>query len=469
MRTSVYDDLSVVAEDAFTTAKSMLDEFSRREVLIDVRRFDFIGNRKYGRSPQEDDKGSVLGVPAAMSCRKQGPSRAALSCRPNVGRMRRLFVLALCAFVLAAVSYAGAAIPFHFGLYPPGALDGITDVPGVRVANLTKVEGSDIRTGATAIVPDADPWNHKVSAYALSFNGNGEMTGTHWIDESGYLEEPIVLTDTMDVGRGDDGVVSWDVAHHPEMGKTDDVPLPVVAECDDQLLNDIQARVVTPEDVVRLLDSARAGQFARGSVGAGTGMRAFGFKAGIGSASRVLPKTLGGYTVGVLVNDNTGSSREQLTIDGVHVGEVLKNEYKTKFPQKVALHGRMASGSIIIIVATNAPLDSRQLRAVALRAGLGMGRTGLTSDVGSGDLFLAFSTGYVFNRTADFDIAAPASRIIEDSRVLNAIYLATAEATEAAIYDALFNAKTMTGRHGITVYGLPVDRVLTMLHAAGVR
>ena len=381
--------------------------------------------------------------------------------------MRRLFFAALCVFAVAAVSHAHAAIPFHFGLYPAGALDGITDVPGVRVGNLTKVEGADIRTGATAILPNADPWNHKPAAFALTFNGNGEMTGTHWINESGYLEEPIVLTDTMDVGRADDGVVSWDIAHHPEMGRSDDVPLPVVAECDDQLLNDIQARVVGANDVVALLDSARPGQFPRGSVGAGTGMRAFGFKGGIGSASRVLPKSLGGYTVGVLVNDNTGSSREQLTIAGVRVGEKLKNEYKMTTPQKVALHGRMESGSIIIVVATDAPLDSRQLHAVALRAGLGMGRTGLTSDVGSGDLFLAFSTGYVFNRTSDFNISPPANRITENDAVLNAIYRATAEATEAAIYDALFNAKTMTGRRGVTVYGLPVERVVNMLHAAG--
>lgn len=382
--------------------------------------------------------------------------------------MSRLFVLALCAFVLAAVSYAGAAIPFHFGLYPPGALDGITDVPGVRVAHLTKVEGTDIRTGATAILPNADPWNHKVSAYALSFNGNGEMTGTHWINESGYLEEPIVLTDTMDVGRADDGVVSWDIARHPQMGKTDDVPLPVVAECDDQLLNDIQSRPVRSDDIVKLLDAARGGQFERGSVGAGTGMKAFGFKAGIGSASRILPKSFGGYTVGVLVNDNTGSTREQLTIDGVHVGERLRNEYRIKFPQKVALHGRMASGSIIIVIATNAPLESRQLHALALRAALGMGRTGLTSDVGSGDLFLAFSTGFTFTRTGNFQIEPPHSAFIEDDDVLNALYRAAAEATEAAIYDALFSAKTMTGRGGVTVYGLPVDRVKGMLRAAGV-
>ncbi len=371
--------------------------------------------------------------------------------------------------LLAAEASALAAIPFRVGFYPPGPLDGITDVPGVAVAHVTKVEGTEVRTGATAVLPNGDPWNHKVSAYALAFNGNGEMTGTHWINEAGYLETPIVLTDTLDIGRADDGVISWMIKQHPQIGVRDDVPLPVVAECDDQLLNDIQARVIGPQDIVNLLDSARAGQFARGSVGAGTGMKAFGFKAGIGSASRVLPKELGGYTVGVLVNDNTGSTREQLTIDGVHVGEALRNEYKMTFPKPVSLHGRMASGSIIIVVATNAPLDSRQLRAIALRAGMGMSRTGLTSDVGSGDLFVAFSTGYTFERTASYRISAPAAQIVEDTSVLNALYRATAEATESAIYDALFNAKTMMGRGGVTVYGLPVDRVLQMLHAGGVQ
>ncbi|MDQ2871556.1 MAG: P1 family peptidase [Candidatus Eremiobacteraeota bacterium] len=379
------------------------------------------------------------------------------------------FLAVTAAFVLALNGSATAEIPFHFGFYQAGRFDGITDVPGVTVAHLTKIQGSSIRTGATAILPDADPWDRKVSAAALAFNGNGEMTGTHWIDESGYLEEPIVLTDTLDVGRADDGVVSWTIARHPQVGRTDDVPLPVVAECDDQLLNDIQGRYVSPDDVVSLLDSAKAGQFARGSVGAGTGMKAFGFKAGIGSASRVLPKSLGGYTVGVLVNDNTGSTRRQLTIDGVHVGERLRNEYKMVFPKHISLHGRMASGSIVIIVATNAPLDSRQLRAVTLRAGLGMARTGLTSDVGSGDLFLAFSTSRIFARTGNFEIQPPSVVATENADVLNALYSATAEATEGAIYDALFNAKTMTGNHGVTVYGLPVTRVLSMLHAAGVK
>jgi D-aminopeptidase len=320
------------------------------------------------------------------------------------------------------------------------------------------------------VLPNADPWAHKVAAAFFGFNGNGEMTGTHWIDTAGYLEEPVVLTDTLDVGRADDGVVDWVIEHHPQVGISDDVPLPVVAECDDQLLNDIQRRVVSPAGVRTLLNAAQPGQFARGSVGAGTGMRAFGFKAGIGSASRVLPPSLGGYTVGVLVNDNTGSSRDALTIVGVPVGERLKNEYHTVYPKHLSeadMHGRMASGSIIIVVATDAPLDNREVRALLLRAGLGMGRTGLTSDVGSGDLFVGFSTSEVFERTGNFEITAPTKRIIVDDDVLNALYRATAEATQAAIYDALFEAKTMTGRGGATVYGLPDDRVLQMLRSAG--
>lgn len=369
--------------------------------------------------------------------------------------------------MLLAALPAQAVLPFRFGLYPPGALDGITDVPGVRVAHVTKIEGSAIRTGATAVLPNADPWDHKVSAAFFAFNGNGEMTGTHWIEESGYLEEPVVLTDTLDVGRAADGVVSWVIEHHPKVGRGDDVPLPVVAECDDAALNDIQARAVGTTDVVRLLDSAAAGQFTRGSIGAGTGMNAFGFRGGIGSASRVLPADLGGYRVGVLVNDNTGSGRSLLNVVGVPVGERLKNEYRPVFPKRAALKGRLGSGSIIIVIATDAPFDSRQLRAVALRAAMGMGRVGLTSFVGSGDLIVAFSTSRVFERTADFTVAAPSRPILENEDAIDALYTATVEATQASIYDALFEAKTMTGRDGATIYALPAERVLGMLRAAG--
>ena len=186
--------------------------------------------------------------------------------------------------------------PFISGSFASGPLDAITDVAGVRVANLTKIEGSDIRTGATAVLPNADPWDHKVSAAFFAFNGNGEMTGTHWIEESGYLEEPVVLTDTLDVGRAVDGVVSWVIERHPAVGRGDDVPLPVVAECDDALLNDIQSRAVTASGVVGLLDSAATGEFARGSVGAGTGMNAFGFRAGSEWHRACFPATPGDIT-----------------------------------------------------------------------------------------------------------------------------------------------------------------------------
>ena len=377
-----------------------------------------------------------------------------------------LLFLGTAAIMLAAATASRAVLPFHFGFFAPGPLDGITDVAGVQVAHITKIEGNDIRTGATAVLPNVDPWDHKVSAAFFAFNGNGEMTGTHWIEESGYLEEPVVLTNTLDVGRAADGVVSWVIERHPRVGRGDDVPLPVVGECDDGLLNDIQARAVTANDVVALLNSARGGQFARGSVGAGTAMNAFGFRAGIGSASRVLPSDAGGYRVGVLVNDNTGSSRRQLTVVGVPIGERLKTEYRPVFPKRVSLKGRLGSGSIIIVIATDAPLDSRQLRALALRAAMGMARTGLTSSVGSGDLIIAFSTSRVFERVADFTVTAPKDPILEDDDALDALYTATAEATQAAIYDALFEAKTMTGRNGVTVYALPADRVLQMLREA---
>jgi D-aminopeptidase len=373
----------------------------------------------------------------------------------------------LCAAAAILPLPVTAALPFHFGLYPSGPLDAITDVGGVRVGHVTKIEGASIRTGATAVLPNADPWDRKVSAAFFAFNGNGEMTGTHWIDESGYLEEPIVLTDTLDVGRAADGVVSWTIEHHPAIGRGDDVPLPVVAECDDAFLNDIQARAVSAQDVVGLLDSAAPGQFARGTVGAGTGMNAFGFRGGIGSSSRVLPHDLGGYTVGVLVNDNTGSDRRLLDILGVPVGARLREELRPVVPHSVSLRGRTGSGSIIIIVGTDAPLDSRQLRALALRAALGMGRVGLTSYLGSGDLILAFSTSHVFVRTADFTVSAPTTQILEDEDTLDGLYGATVEATQGAIYDALFEARTLTGRGGATVYALPVDRVMQMLRLAG--
>ena len=374
--------------------------------------------------------------------------------------MRRL--LALIAVLACCALPANARSPVKIGTLPSGAVDGITDVAGVRVAHVTKVEGTNVRTGATAIVANDDTWNDRVAAATYALNGNGEMTGAHWVDQAGFLEVPIVLTNTLNVGRADDGVVSWLIAQHPGIGVRDDVPLPVVAECDDQGINDIQGRHVHAEDVVAMLNAAKPGDFLRGNVGAGTGMRAFGFAAGIGSASRVLPAELGGYTVGVLVNANTGS-RAELRIDGVPVGRAFARELLPVYPRSSGYvepaRGRAADGSIIIVVATDAPLDHNRLRDVAKRAGMGLARAGATSHVSSGDLFIAFSTTHRYPRAGG--IAGPP--LVSDEDRIDALFEATVEATEAAIDDALFSAHTVSGKGGVTYYNLPYERVRPLL------
>ncbi len=372
--------------------------------------------------------------------------------------------------LLAGAGTLEARSPVSVGTLPSGPVDGITDVPGVRVGQVTMIDGDGplvagrgpVRTGATGILPNADTWTQRVAAATFALNGNGEMTGVQWVDESGFLETPIVLTDTLDIGRADDGVISWLISKHPQIGIHDDVPLPVVAECDDQGMNDMQGRHVGPSDVVGMLDAAAPGDFPRGNVGAGTGMHAFGFKGGIGSASRVLPAGLGGYTVGVLVNINLGD-RKELLVGGVPVGRALANELLPVYPSdrvpRKPAGGRAAGGSIIIVVATDAPLDATRLRAVAKRATMGLARTGAISHVSSGDLFFAFSTTHVYPRGGG--IAGPP--LVTDDDRIDALYGATIDATEEAIDDALFSARTMTGAGGTTLYGLPYDRVRPLL------
>jgi len=353
---------------------------------------------------------------------------------------------------------------FHVGAFPSGPADGITDLGGVRIAHLTKISGSGplhpgtgpVRTGATAILQNRDPWTMRCAAAFYSLNGNGEMTGTHWIEESGFIEHPILLTATTNVPRVADGVIDWMIHAHPEIGVRSDVPLPVVAECNDEALNDAQGRHVHADEIPALLAGAASGQFSRGGVGAGTGMHGFGFKGGIGSASRRLPSDLGGYTVGALLNLNDGR-RTQLLIAGVRVGQAFARELLPVFPQRAALqtHGRVAGGSIIVVVGTDAPLEARVLHAIAKRATLGLSRTGWTSTVSSGDLFLTFSTTNVVSR----DLGKRSVTLEGDEDRIDALYSATADAVESAVYDALWNAATMVGRDGITFYGLPHQRV----------
>jgi len=371
-----------------------------------------------------------------------------------------------------ALVFAAEAKPsaLHAGPFPSGKVDGITDVGGVRVAHLTKISGSGplrpgigpVRTGATAILQNRDPWAQRCAAAFYSLNGNGEMTGTHWIEESGFIEHPILLTATTNVPRVADGVIDWMIRVHPDIGIRSDVPLPVVAECNDQALNDTQGRHVHADEIPPLLNRVAEGQFARGNVGAGTGMHGFAFKGGIGSSSRVLPADLGGYTVGVLLNLNDGE-RAQLTMAGVHVGEHFLRDLMPRFPARAAFaeRGRAANGSIITTIATDAPLDARQLYAIAKRATLGLGRTGWTSTTASGDLFLSFSTT---NITPRDPAKGPVTLERDDDRI-DALYQATADATESAVYDALWNARTMEGRDGITFFGLPHEKIRALLGA----
>ena len=391
---------------------------------------------------------------------------------------RRHFTFFLWAVAVALIASAsGTSSPAYarttgitIGTLPPGTYDAITDVSGVRVGSVTKIEGATgplvpgigpVRTGVTVVLPNDDPWMKRVAAATYALNGNGELTGAHWVDESGFLEVPIALTNTLDVGRVDDGVIDWLIAKHPEIGVSDDVPLPVVAECDDQGLNDIVGRHVSPEDTVRALDAARSGEIERGDVGAGTGMRAFAFKAGIGSASRRTSAAPGAYTVGVLVNANTGV-REELRIDGVAVGRALARVALPAYPKTTSLasRGRAADGSIIVTIATDAPLDGRQLHELAKRATLGLARTGLTSHTSSGDLLVAFSTTHVYPRDPKAPIPA---LLVNDDDTMDTLFSATVEATEAAVDDALFSARTLSGARNLTFFSIPLDRVRELL------
>lgn len=355
------------------------------------------------------------------------------------------------------------ALGIHIGSLQPGRFDAITDVAGVRVGQVTHIEGEGklvagvgpVRTGVTAVIPRTDVWRKKVFAAAWALNGNGEMTGTTWVNEAGWMEVPVLLTNTLSVGRVDDGVVSWMIKHNSQIGIDDDVPLPVVAECDDEWLNDIQGRHATADDAVAALEAAVGGPVAQGGVGGGTGMISFEFKGGIGTASRVLAKKDGGYTVGVLVNTNTARRRE-LTVDGVPVGANIQD----LMPKA----GKQGNGSIIIVIATDAPLLHDQLMRLTKRAAMGLARTGATARTGSGDLIIAFSTANVVPHYPD---ARTFSATILDQYHINPVFDATEDATDEAVINALLAGQTMTGRDGNTAYGLPHDRLMQIMHRYG--
>ncbi len=341
----------------------------------------------------------------------------------------------------------------------PGPRNAITDVPGVEVGQVTIVEGEGklvpgkgpVRTGVTAVLPRGKALADPVFAGWWALNGNGEMTGTTWVDEGGFLAGPVLITNTHSVGVVRDAAIEWYGRRFPEQAANGDFSLPVVAETWDGFLNDIFGFHVKKEHAFQALETA-SDRVAEGNVGGGTGMISYGFKGGIGTASRRLGETDGAYTIGVLVQSNHGR-RNRLTIAGVPVGKEI--------PDLLPRPGKHADGegSIIVVVATDAPLLPTQLRRLARRAALGIGRVGGAGENTSGDILLAFSTA---NPGAAKPEGLVTLTMLPNDR-MDPLLEATVDATEEAIVNAMIAAETMTGADGNTVYALPQDRLLDIL------
>ena len=373
-----------------------------------------------------------------------------------VGRV----TVAVCSVALAAAAQSqpqprarDLGVPFD-GL--PGPLNAITDVKGIEVGHATIISGEGplevgvgpVRTGVTAVLPRGKQSTDPVFAGWFSLNGNGEMTGTTWVEESGFLEGPVMITNTHSVGVVRDAVIKWRVRQGPPDASGYWWSLPVVAETWDGYLNDTNGFHVKERHVFEALSSARPGPVAEGSVGGGTGMICHGFKGGIGTSSRRLDEKAGGHIVGVLVQANHGT-RGQLRIAGVPVGR----ELTASTPRGGD------TGSIIIIVATDAPLLPHQLKRLARRASLGMARNGAISGNGSGDIFIAFSTA----NPGAFDPSRNVSVTMVPNGQMDRLFEATVQATEESIINALVAGRTMTGIDSHTVIGLPHDKLREIL------
>jgi L-aminopeptidase/D-esterase-like protein len=354
----------------------------------------------------------------------------------------------------------------------PGKYNAITDVAGVEVGHTTLIEGSGklekgkgpVRTGVTAIFPAGKKYRPVFANWHM-LNGNGDMTGTHWITESGFLETPILITNTSSVGTVRDAALKWmdEQKYYDTTQGLFWYSYPVVAETWDGILNDINGFHVKPDHVWQALEKASTGSVEEGAVGGGTGMICHGFKGGIGTSSRVIDKKLGGYMVGVLVQANYGS-RSQLTIAGVPVGKELADTLNIKIfeesaAQTKANDERMEQGSIIVVVATDAPLLPHQLKRIAQRVPLGIGKVGGIGGNGSGDIFIAFSTA----NKSSFSREKETTITMFSNDQMGALFTATIEATEEAIINALVAGTTMKGINDNTVYGLPHDAVIKIL------
>lgn len=341
------------------------------------------------------------------------------------------------------------------GILPTGRMNAITDVPGVLVGHTTIIRGENIRTGVTAVLPHSgNLFREKVPAAIFVGNGFGKLMGSTQVAELGEIETPILLTSTLAVPRVGDFLIDYMLAL-PGNESVQSIN-PVVAETNDGFLNDIRSRPVTRDDVVAAIRGAKTDNTDEGSIGAGTGTVAFGFKGGIGTASRKLPASLGGYTVGVLVQTNFGGV---LSIDGVPVGIELGKYYL----KDAVANNTAADGSIIIVIATDAPLDARQLNRLAARAMAGLARTGSSMTNGSGDYAIAFSTAES-NRIKPLEKGqlVRKSEVVANDAV-SPLFQATIEATEEAIVNSLFRATTVKGRDGRTVEALPIEKTLEIM------
>ena len=383
----------------------------------------------------------------------------------------RLFATVLCIFVLAMSANgqenkrprareAGVVV----GVLPTGPLNAITDVAGVAIGHTTIVKGDNIRTGVTAILPHGgNLFREKVPGAVFIGNAFGKLAGSTQVNELGEIETPIMLTSTLNVPRVADATIDYMLAL-PGNEEVQSIN-PLVGETNDGFLNDIRGRHVGREEVFAAIKNARGGAVEEGAVGAGTGTVAFGWKGGIGTSSRRLPQNLGGYTVGVLVQSNFGGI---LTINGAPVGRELGKYYLKEqlSSTNLSLSDKSADGSIIIVIATDAPIDHRNLQRLAARSMMGLARTGSAGSNGSGDYAIAFSTAAELRiRNLPNERTKPSAATLSNE-AMSPLFLAVIEATEEAIYNSLFRATTTTGR-GHTVEALPIDRTLEILRKYG--
>ena len=368
-------------------------------------------------------------------------------------RIYSFFILLIFCYIVPAAQVQKKAADFgiRIGVMIPGKLNAITDVRGVKVGQTTLIKADSIRTGVTAILPhEGNLFQQKVPAAVYVGNGFGKLAGVTQVKELGNIESPVILTNTLGVSTAMNAVVSYTLS---QKGNENVQSVnAVVGETNDGYLNDIRGRHVTETDVLNAIMTASPGMVTEGNVGAGTGTVCFGFKGGIGTASRVLPKKLGGYTVGVLVQTNFGGV---LSIDGVPVGEELKKYYlREELEEK-------ADGSCMIVVATNAPLDSRSLERLAKRAFMGLAKTGGIASNGSGDYVIAFSTDSSLR--VPFNAADIFQQNVLSNDAVSPLFMAAIEATEEAIVNSLLAAETMKGKNGRTVEALPKEKLKEIL------